>query len=137
MNIVADTNIVISGLLWHGAPHQLLDLAREQKIRLYTSPFLLAELENVLSRQKFYQRLQQAKVGAEDLVWGYASLASVIQPKKISPVIYDDPDDDNVLACAVSSRADFIVSGDRHLLRLKKFDDIAILTIESILDKIP
>ena len=50
MRIVADTNTVLSGLLWQGAPRRLLDLARERKITLCTSLVLLAELAEVMTR---------------------------------------------------------------------------------------
>ena len=47
-----------------------------------------------------------------------------------------DPDDDRVLECAVAGRADYIVSGDRHLLKLGSYDDIPILTVRQFLNKI-
>jgi len=53
MQVVADTNIVISGLLWRGNPRQILDAARDGIIGLFTSFMLLEELEDVLSREKF------------------------------------------------------------------------------------
>ena len=75
MNIVLDTNTVISGLFWRGAPRQILDLARSGAITLFTSPSLLAELSDVLAREKFSVRLEQADVSVEELLLGYASLA--------------------------------------------------------------
>ena len=60
MRVVADTNIVVSGLLWRGNPRRLLEAAREGTIDLFTSAALLAELEDVLSRAKFAQRLVSA-----------------------------------------------------------------------------
>ncbi|WP_436305267.1 hypothetical protein [Variovorax sp. LjRoot290] len=65
----------------------------------------------------------------EQLVHGYATLASLVRPAKIAPTIKDDPDDDAVLAAAVAARARLIVSGDRHLLTLGQFQGIAILTV--------
>ena len=56
MRIVADTNTVLSGLLWQGPPRRLLDLARERKVSLYTSVTLLAELAEVIARDKFAER---------------------------------------------------------------------------------
>lgn len=57
MRVVADTNTVVSGLLWHGAPRQVLDVARAGTLELYTSALLLAELADVLQGPKFAQRL--------------------------------------------------------------------------------
>lgn len=70
MRVVADTNVVVSGLFWRGAPRQLLDAARAQLVDLYTSPALLAELSDVLLRDKFANRLIAAEVVSNDLSWG-------------------------------------------------------------------
>jgi putative PIN family toxin of toxin-antitoxin system len=99
MNIVFDTNTVISGLFWKGAPRQVLDLARSGTFTLFTSPDLLAELADVLGRQKFSARLAQANISVEELVLGYTSLALTVRPNKIDPVIKADPNDDRVLEC--------------------------------------
>jgi predicted nucleic acid-binding protein len=68
-----------------------------------------------------------------DLVLGYAALASVIEPAEIEPVVLADPDDDAVLACAVAAHSEVIVSGDRHLLDLKQYQDIRIVTAAEML----
>jgi uncharacterized protein len=81
---------------------------------------LLEELEDVLSREKFAARLEAADVTAHELVLGYAALATVIEVEEIEPVILADPDDDNVLACALTAQAEVIVSGDSHLLDVKQ-----------------
>lgn len=135
MNIVLDTNTIISGLFWKGAPRQLLDLARSGTFSLFTSPDLLAELSNVLERQKFSARIAQVSVSVEELVLGYASLAVTVRPHKINPVIKADPDDDKVLACAITAKAEIIVSGDSHLLDLKKYQGIKIITVNQVLEQ--
>jgi putative PIN family toxin of toxin-antitoxin system len=127
MRAVADTNVVVSGLLWPGPSRQVLTLARDGQIELFTSPTLLAELEDVLSRRKFTRRLDLAGVGRQDLILGYATLARVILPAEIPPVIAEDPDDDEVLACALAAHAEMIVSGDRHILSLAVFQGIRIV----------
>jgi len=127
MNVVLDTNTVISGLFWKGAPRQVLDLARSGSITLFTSPELLAELANVIGRKKFAQRMVQAQVTVDELVFGYSALALTIRPAKIKPVIHADPDDDKVLACAIAAKATLIVSGDSHLLDLKEYKTIKII----------
>jgi len=135
MNIVLDTNTVISGLFWKGAPRQVLDLARSGTFTLFTSPDLLAELGEVLERQKFFTRLVQANFNVEELVLGYASLAITVRPHKIAPVIKADPDDDKVLACAKTANAEVIASGDNHLLDLKEFEGIKIMTVNQLLEQ--
>lgn len=98
MRVVADTNIIISGLLWRGNPRLVLEMARAGAIDLFTSVTLLTELEDVLSREKFARRLASVGVVPHDLALGYAALALVIEPTNIEPAIVADPDDDAVLA---------------------------------------
>jgi putative PIN family toxin of toxin-antitoxin system len=137
MDVVADTNVIISGLLWQGAPRQVLDAAREGQLRLHTSAALLAELQDVLHRPKLSRRLQVAGVAAEELVLDYAALATTTSSVPIDPVIAADPDDDAVLACAAAAQAQAVVSGDSHLLDLREYQGIPILTAAELLARIP
>jgi putative PIN family toxin of toxin-antitoxin system len=133
MRGVADTNILVSGLLWHGPPRDVLDAARAGHLSLFTTAALLAELQDVLGRPKFAERLKRAGVTADELVVGYAALTTFVQPAAIEPVITADPDDDAVLACAITARANLIVSGDPHLLQLRDYQGIRILTAAQLL----
>lgn len=134
MRVVADTNTLVSGLLWHGNPRRVLDAARAGTLQIYTTAALLAELEEVLQRPKFAQRLSLAGVTSLTLVLGYAALARLVEPAEIAPVILADPDDDAVLACAVAARAEITVSGDSHLLDL--YEGILIVTAAHLLTRI-
>lgn len=134
MRVVADTNIVVSGLLWHGPPRQVLDRARRGEIHLFTSIELLEELEDVLQRKKFSRRLRLASVSPDYLVFGYANLTQLVRPATIEPVVLEDPDDDAVLACALAAQAQAIVSGDSHLLDLRRHREVSIYTAQQLLD---
>ena len=136
VRVVADTNTVVSGLLWHGPPRQVLDAARAGTLQLYTTAVLLAELDEVLQRPKFAQRLTLAGVTTHTLVLGYAALARLIEPAVIVPVVEEDPDDDAVLACAVAAQAEAIVSGDSHLLDLKEYEKIPVVTAAQLVAQI-
>ena len=115
MRLVLDTNVVASGLLWNGAPALLLDAARAGELELFTSTPLLAELAGILTRAKFAKALAATGLPREELVLGYAELATIVVPAVIPLTIADDPSDDQILACAVAASADLIVSGDKHL----------------------
>ena len=95
MRAVADTNIVVSGLLWQGPSRRILERARAGEIELFTSSSLLAELQDVLSRRKFARRLELARVEPRRLLMGYAALARIVSPAEIPPTIADDPDDES------------------------------------------
>ncbi len=93
MRVVADTNTVVSGLLWDGLPRKVLDTARLGFVQLYTSAPLLAELQDVLTRPKFASRLAAAGVKSSELVLGYAAFAWLVLPSAIPRVILADPDE--------------------------------------------
>ena len=62
------------------------------------------------------------------------NLAQIVEPGESLKVIADDPDDDRVLECAVKGRADVIVSGDRHLLKLGRYRGVSIVTVRQFLE---
>ena len=95
----------------------------------------MLELDEVLRRDKFRRRLQEAQVTVDDLLLGFAALATTIEPLAITPVVLSDPDDDNVLACALAAQADVVVSGDRHLLQLGAYSAIPILPADVLIDQ--
>ncbi len=134
--MVLDTNVVAAGFLWQGPPHQLIQRAFDGIFELAVSPALLDELEGILQRKKFAARLAQQTLSAASLVLRYAELAQLAQPALIAPVVLEDPDDDNVLACALGAKADAVVSGDSHLLRLNSYQGIPILTAVQALERV-
>jgi putative PIN family toxin of toxin-antitoxin system len=93
--------------------------ARERRdVLLHSSPKLLAELTDVLARRKLAPAVAEGGQSPEALVQRYLQVVRIVIPAIITPVIQSDPEDDHVLACALAARADFIVSGDAHLLNL-------------------
>ncbi|MBI2296046.1 MAG: putative toxin-antitoxin system toxin component, PIN family [Betaproteobacteria bacterium] len=117
MRLVLDTNTVVSGLLWHQAPAQLIHAALQGRIELFTSQALLLELSDVLPRAKFMRRIAASSFTVPQLIARYAVLARSVTPTSIASTSRD-PDDDHVLACALAAQADLIVSGDADLLGL-------------------
>ena len=109
MRVVADTNTVVSAFLWGGPPAAVLAAARDGRITLFTSPVLLAELEDVLSREKFAERIARVGSSVAQMMAGYRALGTVVRPAAIEPTVRD-PDDDHVLACATAAQAQLIVS---------------------------
>ena len=136
MRVVADTNTVVSGMFWRGAPRRVLDAAHTGRIELFTTRALLTELENVLKRDKFARQIRRVGRGPGQLVLEYVSFTTLVKPAVIAPVILADPDDDQVLACALAARAEAIVSGDSHLLNLREYGGIPILTATKLLARI-
>lgn len=127
MKLILDTNVVVSGFLWRTTPRSLIDAAVEGRIELATSTALLAELSSVISRTKFARKLAEQGISARLLVDRYARIAVRVEPAQIRRTIAADANDDAVLACALGTRADLIVSGDQHLLNLKRYHGMRIV----------
>jgi uncharacterized protein len=139
VRVVLDTNTILSTLLWGGVPESLLAAATQGRIELYTSEALLLELAEILPRAKFARRIQMGQRTPAQLLEQYRGMVEIIEPAMISPTVVADPDDDHVLACALSARADLIVSRDNRLLALKYYQRIPIINATSalqILEKI-
>lgn len=126
MRAVADTNTVVSAFLWGGAPADILTAAREQRLTLFTSAALIAELEDVLARVKFAARIAQVGSAVTEMITGYRALAQLVRTTAMAPVSRD-PDDDQVLACALAADAALIVTRDQDLRTLDPFRTIRIL----------
>jgi uncharacterized protein len=103
-------------------------LAVQGRIKFVTSLPLLAELEGVLVRNKFSVQLAKRGLSVADVFDGYVALVETVAPAQIAPTITRDPADDQVLAAALAEKVDLIVSGDAHLLDLKLFRGIGIVT---------
>lgn len=137
MRIVVDTNLLVSGVISTGLPRQLLDAARAGVFELCTSEVLLAELLDVLGRAKFAKRLDLAGLSASQIVNDVRLLALVVAPAAVVRVVPTDPDDDHVLAAALTASADLIASGDqRDLLPLGSYEGIAIVTARQALEAV-
>ena len=136
MRVVLDTNVIVSGLLWGGPPRRWLDFARQNTIALYTSAVLLAELAEVLAREKFTVPLVAHGLTPNGILRGYAALAQTVAAPLIARTVPADADDDAVIACALAAKANLIVTGDRDLLVLHPFGEIAILNPTAALQRI-
>lgn len=123
---VADTNTVVSAFLWGGLPAEILTAAREQRLTLFTSAPLIAELEDVLARNKFAQRIARVGSTPAALIEGYRALVQLVRITATAP-LSRDPDDDQVLACALAANARLIVTRDQDLRTLDPFHSIRIL----------
>ena len=135
MRLVIDTNIWVSGLLWRGAPWELLRLAEAGKVELCMAPAMLAELAQVLSYERLQPRLRQLGLTPPELLSYAVNLVAMFEVPEGSPIVAADPDDDVFLHCAIVAGATYVISGDHHLLDLKEYADIPILTVREFLNR--
>lgn len=129
MNVVLDTNVLISATLWKGSEAQkLLIKLTESNFKLFTSKDILSEYGRVLIRD-FDHSKEQARIKVERL----AVICMLVTSSRKIVVVKEDPADNKIIECAVESSSDYIVTYDKHLLKLKKFENIKILAPEEMM----
>jgi hypothetical protein len=133
VKVVFDTNILISAIINpSGRPAFLLKLVLLGKIRLVFAKELLEEVLEVFAREKIKKIFKKRKGRAEAAEKALREICLISDWVKISPdgevIIKDDPSDDKFIHCAVEGEADFVITGDQHLLRLSQYQGIKIVT---------
>lgn len=127
--VVFDSNVFISGFVFRGRPAQLLQQAEDSEFSLLTSAPIRLEIERVLTEKFRWPKPVIAAICGP--LW---VVSENIEPlESITECI--DPDDNRILECAVAGQADYIVSGDHHLLDMRQFEGIPILKINEFMDR--
>jgi putative PIN family toxin of toxin-antitoxin system len=122
LRIVLDTNIYISAAIIGRVREEILKICRLSNLEVFISKNIIVEIETKL-KNKFFWNEKQIRLFIENIL-EFCSIAEISEK-----IIYikDDADDDKILECAVTSKCAYIVSGDKHLIKLKSFRNIKIL----------
>jgi len=139
LRVVIDTNVFVSGIAFKlGNSKKIVDLWLRQKIILIASQPLIEELTEVLHREKFQKQTTDKEIA--QLIQQIQKIAVFVKSNlPVLGIIKDDPDDDVVLVTALEGNADYIISGDHHLLDLGDFRGIKIvkpIKFLNVLDKV-
>ncbi len=127
VRVVIDTNVLVSALIDDGKPRRLV-VELLDKHTVILSRQMLAELADVLSRDKFSVTSSQVDRFVSSLV----RISKIVPDNSQFKAVLEDPDDNKVLNTAVSGRADFIVTGDHHLLVLSQFKKTKIVNVNQM-----
>jgi len=127
-SIVVDTNVLISAYLWKGSPRKALGLIRSGGFQLLYCRQTIDELVRVLSL-KFTLEASEIYRIVEDI----KGMGKAVTVSSKEQPITTDPTDNIFVNLALDGKAELIISGDSHLLRLKEFKDIRIVTVAEFL----
>jgi putative PIN family toxin of toxin-antitoxin system len=129
MIVVLDTNVIVSALLSPGGPPaEIINRWEAEQFEVVTSPPLLSELKRALQYPRVKKYLKSSPDEVVEFIERFGRVATVAQPRLTLGVIQDDPADNRVLECAVAGEAAYIITGDDHLLQIKEYKDIVILS---------
>lgn len=132
MRVALDTNVLVSALIKSGKPRELIFELTEKKIQVVASRNILEEFLKITDDSRIRRYVDEDDTIA--FLRAVGSIASIIGVRSRFKVIKEDPDDDVVLRTAHDGRADYIVSRDKHLLSLKEFRGIKIVTVSRMLE---
>jgi putative PIN family toxin of toxin-antitoxin system len=130
IKIVLDTNVLVSAIVFGGSPRRIIESIIEGPVHLALSREILDELEGVLARKKFGMSPEIVRNVSNEL----ESLCEIVAPRRRLTVITSDPYDNMVLECAAEAKADYIVSGDAHLLDFREFEGTKIVNPAQFLE---
>ena len=129
MKVTVDTNFLISATQWdYSVAHKLLNKFILSDVIIFTTQNILDETVEVLERDFEYKKNE-----AKNVIDKILFFTELIVPKEKIDVIKEDSDDNKVLECAIESSSYYIITYDRHLLKLKEYKRIRIITPEEAL----
>ena len=128
LKVVIDTNIYISAIFWNGKPREVIHLGRQGKILIFTS----MDIENEIA-EKLKTKFKLDEEDVNQILLDFSTFTLPVKIKKQLILVEDDPDDNKFIECALECKADYIVSGDTHLLNLKAYEGIKIINASDFL----
>lgn len=132
MKVVIDTNVFISGIFWKGSSNKVLELWKRGTITLVVSSGIIDEIIKVLSDFK----IQLPPDAIKSWINMILKNSILVEPKEKLQLVKDDPSDNKFIEAAFASNAQYIISQDKHLIKLKEFKGLLILTPEELIAKL-
>ena len=130
MKIVLDANIFISSFFWGGNPRIIVERVIAGTDELFITKEILDEIQDVIERPKFHADENQIHYYINSI----EEIGNRITVKKHIKNGSKDKDDNKYIECGITANADFLISGDLHLLELEKYDKLKIVTAKNYLD---
>jgi len=131
--VVLDTNIVVSAAICEdGNPAKVFEMLLLEEITNHTTEQIIDEIKKVMARPKITKRLSMVEVGF--IVSNFERFSQKIKTKEVINEVKDDPDDNKFIECAVAASADYIITGDEHLLKIEEFRGIRIVSCTEFLE---
>jgi len=132
VKVVFDTNVWISIAMEKILKDEFFQV--KQELTVYVSKDILLEISKVLLYPKISEVVSNAGLNEKEILRAIEANSTIVKPKLKLQIIEEDVEDDKILECALACKANIIVSGDKHLLKLAKFRKTRILTPREFFD---
>lgn len=130
MKVVLDTNVFISGVFFTGPPYRILEAWRDARIQVIVSPDILEEYQRV--GETLASQFQE--IDLQPILDFLTLNAEVVSSERLAEPVCRDPDDDKFLACALTSGAKYVISGDKDLLRASGYKGLVVVSPRKFVD---
>src|SRR3989304_8720918 len=133
LRLVLDTNVWVSAMIWGGSPARIVKAAEEGKVCIITSEEIVNEISRTLAYPRLKRVYEDAGISQQQMITAVLQITKLLDVKTKIHVVAEDPADDKFLECAVDSKADYIVSGDEHLLKIGTYKRTRIVSVRQFL----
>lgn len=120
-------------MLWGGKPAEIIKAAKENKVTILASEQIVGEISQVLTYPKLKKVYQAEGLRSEDLVESVLKIAKFVEVIEEIKVVKEHPADDKFIECASAAGAGYIVSGDKHLLKVACYKKTQIVSVNDFL----
>ena len=131
--ITLDTNVLISATFWHGASEKLIDKVENKEVILVLSEQILEEYNKVLEYKEIREKIKNKDLEMKKAMLQIGVISEIVEVNSKVDLVKEDPDDNKIIECAIDGNSDYIITKDKHLLKLKEHRGIKIFTPEEFL----
>jgi len=128
MRVTLDTNVLLSATLWTGSSARIFNLIEQGEIELVLSDEIIDEYANVMYYDEIQDKIKKHNLELMIVIEDLVAFSTIVTPTRKINVVLEDPTDDKFIECAVEGESDYIITNDKHLLKIKEFEGIKIIT---------
>lgn len=133
LRVVLDTNVWVSAMIWGGSPASIVRAAEDGRVLMMVSEEIIQEISRTLAYPRLREMYEGVGVRREELVAAVLRVGKLVKVTARLKVVREDFADNMFLECALDGDADCVVSGDDHLLSVRRYKRIRILSVKQFL----
>jgi len=133
MKLTLDTNVLISATFWFGVSDKIIKKIESEEAELILSEDIIKEFSEVLEYEEIQEKIKNKNLEMKYTINKIISISKIVIPKEKFNIVREDSDDNKILECAYEGKVDYIITYNKHLLKLKEFKKIKIITPEQFL----